>query len=71
MIKHTCTKYFLSGVYWTNAIVSIWLLVVTSVATWSDTVVCPNLVPRLFLVEERAWQHSGVRPVYLCCVMVM
>ena len=29
-----------------------------------------SLVPRLFLVEERAWQHWGVRAVYFRYVMV-
>ena len=29
-----------------------------------------SLVPRLFLVEERAWQHWGVGAVYFCYVMV-
>ena len=29
-----------------------------------------SLVPRLFLVEERAWQHWGVGAVYFRYVMV-
>ena len=29
-----------------------------------------SLVPRLFLIEERAWQHWGVRAVYFRYVMI-
>ena len=29
-----------------------------------------SLVPRLFLIEERAWQHWGVGAVYFRYVMV-
>ena len=29
-----------------------------------------SLVPRLFLIEERAWQHLGVGAVYFRYIMV-
>ena len=29
-----------------------------------------SLVPRLFLIEERAWQHWGVGAVYFHYVMI-
>ena len=29
-----------------------------------------SLLPRLFLIEERAWQHLGVVAVYFRCVMI-
>ena len=42
-------------------------LVPTCTSLWLSIL---SLVPRLFLVEERAWQHWGVRAVYFRYVMV-
>ena len=37
---------------------------------WISAHILHSLVPRLFLVEERAWQHWGVRAVYFRYVMI-
>ena len=42
----------------------------SDISSEPDSLVPSSLVPRLFLVEERAWQHWGVGAVYFRYVMV-